>query len=81
MISGLAPGKLAETEIVGKSTWGKGETGKTLKAMAPMRIMPAVNKVVATGRRMKGAEMFMRPLRVEAYCLCRWLLWTGQGDD
>jgi hypothetical protein len=27
MISGLAPGKLAETEIVGKSTCGKGDTG------------------------------------------------------
>jgi hypothetical protein len=30
MICALAPGKLAETEMVGKSTWGKGETGKTV---------------------------------------------------
>ena len=48
VISGLAPGKLAETEIVGKSTCGKGETGRTLKAMAPTRMMPAVSSVVAT---------------------------------
>jgi hypothetical protein len=27
MVSGLAPGKLADTEMVGKSTWGKGATG------------------------------------------------------
>jgi hypothetical protein len=27
MVSGLAPGKLACTEMVGKSTWGKGATG------------------------------------------------------
>jgi hypothetical protein len=27
MVSGLAPGKLAVTEMVGNSTWGKGATG------------------------------------------------------
>ncbi len=26
-ISGLAPGKLALTEMVGESVWGRGETG------------------------------------------------------
>jgi hypothetical protein len=61
VISGLAPGRLAETEIVGKSTCGNGETGRTSKAMAPTSVMPAVSKVVATGRRMKGAEIFMFP--------------------
>ena len=30
MISALAPGRLALTEMVGKSTWGKGDTGRTL---------------------------------------------------
>src|ERR1035441_4973534 len=46
VMSGLAPGKPAETEIVGKSTCGNGETGRTLKAMAPTSVMPAVNRVV-----------------------------------
>src|SRR5919199_452845 len=32
IVSGLAPGKLACTEIVGKSTWGSGETGRWKKA-------------------------------------------------
>ena len=30
MVSGLAPGKLACTEMVGKSTCGKGATGNKL---------------------------------------------------
>jgi hypothetical protein len=50
MISALAPGKLAPTEIVGKSTWGKGETGRTLNAIAPAMAIAVVSKVVATGR-------------------------------
>ena len=32
MVSGLAPGKPAPTDIVGKSTCGKGATGKKGKA-------------------------------------------------
>src|ERR1039458_111283 len=68
MISGLPPGKPDETEIVGKSTCGKGETGRTLKARAPTGVMPAVSRVVATGRRMKGAEIFMSPPPVVAGC-------------
>ena len=59
MISALAPGRLAPTAIVGKSTCGSGETGSTVKAIAPARAIATVSSVVATGRRMKGAEMFM----------------------
>ncbi len=73
MISGLPPGKLAETEMVGKSTCGNGETGSTLKAIAPVRITPAVSRVVATGRRMKGAEIFMFPPPVAVGWMRRWL--------
>src|SRR6202453_2616755 len=62
MICALAPGRLAETEIVGKSTWGRGETGSTLKAIPPAIAIAAVSRVVATGRRMKGAERVMRDL-------------------
>ncbi len=29
MISALAPGRPAATETVGKSTWGRGDTGST----------------------------------------------------
>jgi hypothetical protein len=69
MVSGLAPGRLALTEIVGKSTWGNGDTGRTRKATAPDRAMARVMSVVATGLWTKGAERFtggsggVQPLR------------------
>src|SRR5580700_3619872 len=66
MISALAPGKLALTEMVGKSTCGKGETGRTSKAIAPAMAMAIVSSVVATGRWMKGSDTFIRNLRVVA---------------
>src|ERR1700694_3381316 len=56
IVAGLAPGKLAPTEIVGKSTCGRGATGKKLNATAPERKIAIVISEVATGRRMKGAE-------------------------
>src|ERR1700719_3062240 len=56
MISGLAPGSEAATEIVGKSTCGSGETGKKLNATAPASATATVNRVVATGRRMNGDD-------------------------
>ncbi len=59
MVSGLAPGRAAETRMVGKSTCGSGETGRRRKATAPASASANVSSVVATGRRMKGAEMFM----------------------
>src|ERR1700679_3053998 len=62
MICALAPGRLPETEMVGKSTWGGGENGRTLKAIPPAIAIAAVSRVVATGRRMNGAERFMRDL-------------------
>ena len=39
MISGLAPGNDADTLMVGKSTCGKGDTGRSRKATAPARAM------------------------------------------
>ena len=71
MICALAPGKLAETEMVGKSTCGRGETGSTLKAIRPAMAIAAVSRVVATGRRMNGPEMFMLALPAEAQGLRR----------
>src|SRR3984957_5043552 len=59
MISALAPGRLELTEIVGKSTCGRGETGNTWKAMAPAMATATVRSVVATGLWINGAEIFM----------------------
>ena len=59
IVSGLAPGSEAETEMVGKSTCGRGETGSSRNATSPASAMPSVSSVVATGRSMKGLEMFM----------------------
>jgi hypothetical protein len=56
MISGLAPGSEAETDIVGKSTCGSGETGNSLKATAPASPTPIVNSAVAIGLLMNGDE-------------------------
>ena len=47
------------TEMVGKSTCGSGATGSTTNASAPASATATVSSVVATGRRMNGAEMFM----------------------
>ena len=58
IVSGLAPGKLALTFMVGKSTWGSGETGRKRNASPPAIKSAMVSSEVATGRRMNGAEMF-----------------------
>ncbi len=50
MVSGLAPGKLAETLIVGNSTCGSAATGRNWNAITPTSVIPMVNRVVATGR-------------------------------
>ena len=59
MVDGLAPGSEALTEIVGKSTCGRGETGSTKNAPMPARARPMVSSTVATGRRTKGSERFI----------------------
>src|ERR1700728_1563301 len=56
MMEGLPPGSDAETEMVGKSTWGSGDTGSRRKATAPAKPTAIVSSAVATGRLMKGAE-------------------------
>src|SRR5689334_9491529 len=76
MVSGLAPGRLALTEIVGKSTFGSGATGNNLKPIAPARRIAIVSRDVATGRRMKGAEM----LEVMFTALFRRCLFDGVAD-
>jgi hypothetical protein len=56
MVSGLAPGRPAPTAMVGKSICGRGATGRKRNATTPLRKIAMVMRVVATGRRMKGAE-------------------------
>ena len=60
MVSGLAPGKLADTEMVGMSTCGSGATGSRKNDSSPASTTARVSSVVATGRTMKGAEMIMK---------------------
>src|SRR6201996_2212323 len=57
IVSGSAPGRLAETWIVGKSTSGSGATGNCGYAMMPTKRMPTISNDVAIGRRMNGAEI------------------------
>ena len=59
MVSGLAPGRLALTAMVGNSTCGSGATGRRKKLITPARATPIVSRAVATGRWMKTAEKFM----------------------
>ena len=59
IVSGLAPGKEALTEMVGKSTCGRGETGNSRKATAPDKSYGRQQECVATGRRMKSSEGLM----------------------
>ena len=47
--SGLAPGRPAETEMVGKSICGSGETGSKINASPPASAIATVSSVVATG--------------------------------
>src|SRR5271170_1193422 len=63
MISGLAPGKLAPTEIVGKSICGNGDTGNERNATAPASAIAAVSNAVATGRWMNGVDRLMASIR------------------
>src|SRR5436309_8824123 len=61
IVSGLAPGNPAETEIVGNSTSGSGDTGKNKKATPPANRIATDNNEVATGLRINGAEILIWP--------------------
>src|SRR5437764_12727921 len=53
IVCGLAPAKLAETAIVGKSTLGRSLTAKLRYATIPKMSTAAMTRQVITGRRMK----------------------------
>src|SRR5678816_4942872 len=56
IVSGEAPGRTAVTWIVGKSTFGKSDTGNCRYAAMPNTRMPIMTSVVMTGRRTKISE-------------------------
>src|ERR1044071_1212447 len=56
MVSALAPGRVAVTAMVGKSTRGSAETGNSRNANTPKAMIEAVMSVVITGRRMQSSE-------------------------
>src|SRR6266481_7450925 len=56
MVSALAPGKVAVTAIVGKSTLGRADTGNRRKPNTPNAMIEAVISVVITGRRIQSSE-------------------------
>src|SRR5262245_12516879 len=58
MVSGLAPGRIACTEMTGNSTEGRDATGRNRYASAPTRSSATLRSDVATGRLMNGAAMF-----------------------
>ena len=53
-------GECVATVMVAKSICGSEETGRLKKASIPASAIATVSSVVATGRVMKRAEMFMR---------------------
>ncbi len=59
IVSGLAPGSEALTEIVGKSIAGRSATGSRRYDITPKTTMPMVMSVVVIGRLMNSAEIFM----------------------
>src|ERR1700760_1206798 len=56
MVSALAPGSVAVTAMVGKSTRGSAETGSSRKPNTPKAMIEAVISVVITGRRIQSSE-------------------------
>src|ERR1017187_8765419 len=69
MVSGLAPGRLAVTSRVGKSTFGKSLTASERYATPPNRAMAAISRLVAIGRSMNVWEIFMRQQRMNTFRL------------
>ena len=58
MVEGSAPGSVALTLIVGKSTFGKSLTPNERYAKIPNMAIPTISRLLAMGRRMKVSERF-----------------------
>jgi hypothetical protein len=58
MVDGSAPGRFADTWMVGNSTLGNAATGMNRYATAPARNNPTESRMAAIGRSMNGNEKF-----------------------
>src|SRR5690606_39239021 len=67
MVSGLAPGKLAEIAITGKSISGKDATGKSRKASAPTRTIASASRLEPTGRKINSPNKRFMSTRVPTW--------------
>src|SRR6266403_5983473 len=56
IVSALAPGRVAVTAMVGKSTLGSADTGSSRKPNTPNAMIDAVMSVVITGLRIQSSE-------------------------
>src|SRR5207244_8407178 len=59
IVSGLAPGSVAVTSSVGKSTFGRSLTGRRRYATAPKSAIEAMSRLVTIGRLMNPSETFV----------------------
>src|SRR5260370_14774978 len=59
MVSGLAPGRLAVTISVGKSTLGRSLTGRERYATMPNRALATIRRLVAMGRLINVSDKFI----------------------
>src|SRR4029077_14952232 len=66
IVSGLAPGSVAVTWMVGKSTLGSVATASRREAKIPKTMIEAVMSFVITGRRIQASEIFISGLGVAA---------------
>src|SRR5262249_48848126 len=71
IVLGLAPGSSADTLMVGTFTSGSEAIGKRRQANAPAITSPRHSSDVATGRLMKGPEIFMPPSSHARFCTRR----------
>src|SRR5215510_9389424 len=76
IVSGLAPGRLAVTWMVGKSTFGRSLTGRKRYAIRPKTTMPAMISVVMTGRRMNSSGFTWW----HSQCWWRSWYWRSRGS-
>src|SRR5947199_10676076 len=80
MVSGFAPGRLAVTSRVGKSTFGRSLTPSVRYAIAPNSAIASINRLVATGFRMKRSDMFTAVLQLRLRCRSRFYLDPASGN-
>src|SRR5438132_11081370 len=60
IVEGLAPGMLVDTEMVGKSTFGRAATGRKKSPTRPTRVIAKDNDVVMTGRCIHSSQSVIK---------------------